>query len=310
MTTEIKTLVVDADAHVVESPRTWDFLDADEEKYRPALFSSPDRPQTEFWVVDGKPRGTKLPTLAEKQLEELSKRSGFNVVTAVAAREMDDVQLRLDHMDELGVDVQVLHNTLWISNVAELPDTEAVLTRCWNRWMADAYHKAQGRLRWSCVLPTMTISEALVQMRYCKENGAVAVCMRAHEGNRHLIDPYFYPLYEEAQRLDLAVVVPRLECGRVAVGAVEVSARQGVELLEPAGADSDELPRVHHERGAGAVPRPALGVHRGERAVGAVGGEGGPPPRAEAEATTCRTRYSRSTASTRRARRTTTCRSS
>ena len=53
----------------------------------------------------------------------------------------------------------------------------------------------------------MTISEAIVQMRYCKENGAVAVCLRAHEGNRHLIDPYFYPLYEEAQRLDMAIVV-------------------------------------------------------------------------------------------------------
>ena len=207
MTTEVKTLVVDADAHVVESPRTWDFLDADEEKYRPALFSSPDRPQSEFWVIDGKPRGTKLPTLAEKQLEELSKRSGYNVVTAVAAREMDDVQLRLNHMDELGVDVQVLHNTLWITNIAERPDTEAALTRCWNRWMADAYHKGQGRLRWSCVLPTMTMSEAIVQMRYCKENGAVAVCLRAHEANRHLVDPYFYPLYEEAQRLDLAIVV-------------------------------------------------------------------------------------------------------
>ena len=207
MATQTETLVIDADAHVVESARTWDFLDPDEERYRPALYGSPERPEQEFWFIDGKTRGTKLPTLAEKQLEEMSRRSGYNVVTAAAAREMDDVELRLNHMDELGVDAQVLHNTLWITNVAERPDTEAVLCRCWNRWMADVYRRGRGRLRWSCVLPTLTISESLVQMRDAKENGAVAVCLRAHEANRHLIDPYFYPLYEEAQRLDLAIVV-------------------------------------------------------------------------------------------------------
>ncbi len=200
-------LVVDADAHVVESPRTWDFLDADEERYRPSLFSSPDRPRQEFWVIDGKARGTKLPTLSEKQLEELSRSSGYNVVTPASSRQMDDVQLRLQHMDALGVDVQVLHNTLWITNIAEMPDTEAALCRCWNRWMADVYRQGEGRLRWSCVIPTMTISESIEQMRYVRNNGAVAVCLRAHEGGRHLIDPYFYPIYEEAQNLDLAIVV-------------------------------------------------------------------------------------------------------
>ena len=96
-------------------------------------------------------------------------------------------------MDALGVDVQVLHNTLWITNIAEMPDTEAALCRCWNRWMADVYRQGEGRLRWSCVIPTMTISESIEQMRYARNNGAVAVCLRAHEGGRHLIDPYFYP---------------------------------------------------------------------------------------------------------------------
>src|SRR5581483_276949 len=42
---------------------------------------------------------------------------------------------------------------------------------------------------------------------FAKQNGAAAVCMRPLEGERHLSDPYFYPLYEAAVELDLAVAV-------------------------------------------------------------------------------------------------------
>ena len=207
MTTEIGLRTIDADAHVVESPRTWDYLEDDEQRFRPALYTSPDRPQQEFWVIDGKVRGTKLPTLSEKQLEEFSRKSGYNVVTPVSARELDDVQLRLDHMDALGVDVQVLHNTLWITQIADRPETEAALCGAWNRWMADVHRQGGGRLKWTCVVPTMTLSESIREMRAARDNGGVGVCLRAHEAGRHLIDPYFYPIYEEAERLDMAVVV-------------------------------------------------------------------------------------------------------
>jgi predicted TIM-barrel fold metal-dependent hydrolase len=120
---------------------------------------------------------------------------------------MDDVSLRLKHMDELGVDVQVLHNTMYIEPVAQKPDSEAALARSWNRWLADIWKEGQGRLRWACVVPTMMLDEAVVQMRTAQENGAVAVFLRPVEGNRSLIDPYFYPIFEEASRLNMAIAV-------------------------------------------------------------------------------------------------------
>ena len=49
--------------------------------------------------------------------------------------------------------------------------------------------------------------EAVVQMREAKTNGAVAVCMRPLEGDRLLTNRYFYPIYEEASRLDLAIAI-------------------------------------------------------------------------------------------------------
>ena len=41
----VKTDVIDADAHVVENERVWDYLEADEEKYRPTLVAEPDNPE-------------------------------------------------------------------------------------------------------------------------------------------------------------------------------------------------------------------------------------------------------------------------
>ncbi len=199
--------VIDADAHVIETERTWDYLEPSEQRFRPLLFSSPHDPATQYWVIAGKIRGFRFPTLSEQQLRDLSQRAGRNMETPQAARELDDVELRLQHMDQLGIDIQVLHNTLWIEQVTQRPDMEAALCRSWNRWLAEVWKQGKGRLRWSCIVPTLMLDEALVQMRTAKDHGATAVCMRPLEGNRSLTDPYFYPIYEEASRLNLAVAV-------------------------------------------------------------------------------------------------------
>ncbi|MSP38460.1 MAG: hypothetical protein EXR70_08225 [Deltaproteobacteria bacterium] len=199
--------VIDADAHVLETERTWDYLEPAEEKYRPQLFSSPNNPR-QYWVVDGKIAGVRFLTLSERELQTMSERIGRNVETPQGARELHDVGLRLKHMDELGIDIQVLHNTMWIEQVSQHPDVQAALCRSWNRWLGDIWRQSQGRLRWSCVVPTMVIDEAIAQVKVAKQNGAVAVCLRPlEEGRRHLTAPYFYPLYETADQLDMAIAV-------------------------------------------------------------------------------------------------------
>ena len=207
MATQTKLQIIDADAHVLETEHSWDFLEPSEEKFRPQLLYSPNDPTRQYWSIEGHIRGLRSETLTEQQLKEESLRRGRNIATPQAARDMDDVSLRLKHMDELGVDVQVLHNTLWIRPVAEKPDVEAAMCRSWNRWMAEVWESGKGRLRWSCVLPTKMLDESILQMRTAKENGAVAVCMRPLEGDRSMLDPYFYPIYEEASRLDMAMAI-------------------------------------------------------------------------------------------------------
>ncbi len=200
-------MVIDADAHVVETEHTWDYLDESDKKFRPQLFQSSESSSAQYWFLDGKVIGFRNPTLTEQELEALSKETGRTLQTAKEARELRDVELRLQHMDKLGIDIQVLHNTLWIARVADRADAEIALCMAWNRWMADVWKRSKGRLRWSSVVPAMTISEALPQMRFARENGAVAVCLRPFEADRHLADPYFYPIYEEATRLNMAMAI-------------------------------------------------------------------------------------------------------
>ncbi len=198
--------VIDADAHVLETERTWDYLEPSEEKYRPQIYTTPGNPR-QSWVIDGKIAGFRFPTLSERELKAMSEKTGRNVETPQASRELDDVELRLRHMDELGIDIQVLHNTMWIEQVSDRPDVEASLCRSWNRWLADTWRQSHGRLRWSCVVPSMLLDEAVAQVKTARQNGAVAVCLRPLEEARHLADPYFYPLYETAANLDMAIAV-------------------------------------------------------------------------------------------------------
>ena len=205
--TQVKTDVIDADAHVVETERVWDYLEPSEEKYRPTLVPLPKNPQRQQWFLDGECLGSKFPAPNKEQAAEHLKRYGRVVDTPVESRELADVGLRLKHMDELGVDVQVLYNSMWITPVTNRADVEIALCWSWNRWMADVLKAGEGRLRWSCVVPALTPSEAIPQIRFAKEHGAVAVCMRPFEKDRMVTDPYFYSIFDEAQRLDMPIAV-------------------------------------------------------------------------------------------------------
>ena len=71
----------------------------------------------------------------------------------------------------------------------------------------DGGHLVEGkkRLRWAVQLPLLTMDAALDELRWSKGNGACAVFMRGIETNHVLHDPYFFPLYEEASRLNLPI---------------------------------------------------------------------------------------------------------
>ncbi len=218
MDTAVKLQVIDSDAHVVETDRTWDFLDPADEKYRPKLEVNPDDPFRGDWIIDGVRNPALVRKFTDDQIVKLSEKQGRDVATPQAAREMADIDLRLKHMDELGIDVQVLFSTIWLTSLTEKPDAEVALTRSWNRWLASIWKVSSNRLRWACILPMQSPDEAINQMREAQKNGAVAAFVRPFEGERVMTDPYFYPVYEEAQRLDMAMTVHISNANRANAG--------------------------------------------------------------------------------------------
>jgi uncharacterized protein len=198
---------IDADAHVIETERTWDFMDKADQKYRPILAQDGTSSEHSYWIIDGQVRMQGALARADrKKFEEFSEKAGRNVQARIEAVQMDDIGARLEQMDETGVDIQVLHTTLFLSQSTTNPKWEIPICWGYNRWLADVWKQGQGRLRWSAVLPLLSIPHALEQLHFAHENGAVAVLVRAIEGERLLHDPYFFPIYEEANSLNMAIV--------------------------------------------------------------------------------------------------------
>ena len=204
---QAKLSVIDADAHVIENDHTWDFLEPSEAKYRPKKKIDPDVPDAHYWEVNGRRGPPALTVEATEDAIEKAEKVGRRISTPRNSRLMEDVGARLNHMDALGIDIQVLHNTLFLYDMTEEPDGEAALTRSWNRWLAETWEMSDGRLPWSCLVPTRLLDEAKIQMRWAKEHGSVAVCLRPLEGERLITDPFFYPLLEEAERLDMSIAI-------------------------------------------------------------------------------------------------------
>jgi predicted TIM-barrel fold metal-dependent hydrolase len=191
---------IDADAHVLETPYSWDFMEESEKAFTPMVvtyaagqqkLSNEGNVQKEFWVVDGRIQ---------------PKEANVGVAnTTQDAREMRDIDARLKHMDELEIDVQVLYPTLFLRPLTLKAPVELALVKSYNRWLAEIWKKGKGRLRWVAMPPLLSMDKVRDELAWAKDNGACGVFMRGLECERVLSDSYFYPLYQAAEELDLPI---------------------------------------------------------------------------------------------------------
>jgi predicted TIM-barrel fold metal-dependent hydrolase len=185
-------LTIDADAHVIENESTWDFMLESERSFKPKIVGSNNARDTfDYWLVDGR----------------VIPRNNVERALPIAAREMSDLSVRIEHLRELGIDCQIIYPTFFITPVSRRPDIDLALSRSYNRWMAEIVKKAPDRFRWVLVPPLQSLEQLSEELKFGKENGACGVYMRGLEVERMLSDPYFYPLYEQASALDLPICV-------------------------------------------------------------------------------------------------------
>lgn len=205
---------IDVDSHVLEVPETWDHLDPAEREYRPQVVSFEPgsvirlgaRAQTsalpvtpsQLWVT-GDTWARYVPTHgALSPHVNMYEPSTLDLTNPAA---------RIEAMDALGIDVQVLFSTFYIGTELDNPLEEAALARSYNRWISERLTGFNDRLKWVVRPPLRLMERALEEIEYAAEHGAVGIHLRGMEHGYYLCDPYFFPIYERAQDLDLAILV-------------------------------------------------------------------------------------------------------
>ena len=195
--------VIDADTHVDECESTWAALEGTEfEKYIPVTVNLP----LEVNSHAGFRGSCERMWLVEDRMQNRAIRDEINHPLRVY-RELEDVPGRLAHMDEMGVDVQVIFPTFFIRYATDNAEAEWALTTTYNRWLAERCAGTNGRLRWAAVLPFLRPEAAAEELRWAKDNGACGFFKRGFDLNRSSTDPHFFPVYEEASALDLPLCI-------------------------------------------------------------------------------------------------------
>jgi predicted TIM-barrel fold metal-dependent hydrolase len=140
------------------------------------------------------------------QLYYRRNRSDELTQTTVDIRELYDVPARLKHMDEIGVDIQVVYPSILLHELTRRPEVEIGLCQAYNRWLSDRCKDSGGRLQWMAILPLRSMPDALAELKRVREDGAVGIQKRGYETDtRRAGDVYFHPLYEMAQDLDMPI---------------------------------------------------------------------------------------------------------
>ena len=194
--------VIDADTHVDETEATWAGLDGADSRFAPATMgpaldeierSHLNPARSRFWLVEGR-------------LQVRAVRDDIHHPLRTR-RELEDLEGRLLDMDEMGVDIQVLFPTFFIRYVPQNAEPEVALARSYNRWVAERCAQTNGRMRWVAVLPWLNAADAIEEMRWAKANGACGIFKRGFDLNKPMNDPHFFPVYQEANDLNLPVCV-------------------------------------------------------------------------------------------------------
>ncbi len=213
--------VIDADSHKCENPVLFlDYIDAPyrsrlsfvRDRYgeqririldRGSRSGSPDLVRL-FLQPEGWGKGTYRPYHAETTLGGL-----FN-------------RLRLAHMDREGIDHQVVYGSVALAFNSLLDvDLAVALCRAYNDYIFHDCEPHRRRLHPAAVLPLQDPVAAVAELRRCVlERGMLAVTIapnlpQPHPSApdhfpevripKHLSHPDFFPIYQEAERLDVAI---------------------------------------------------------------------------------------------------------
>jgi predicted TIM-barrel fold metal-dependent hydrolase len=123
---------------------------------------------------------------------------------------MTDPQARLSDMDSEGIDVAVLFGAGLAGTLPALDDAglAAALATARNSWLAEYCAADPRRIKGTAALPQQDIEASVTELgRSVRELGFVGASLLPNVKGRHLGDRFYFPLYAEAERLNVPICV-------------------------------------------------------------------------------------------------------
>jgi predicted TIM-barrel fold metal-dependent hydrolase len=198
--------IMDSDMHIIEPPNLWQrYIDPTFQDQAPRGWPGHENPSVLEVAGRVYPKQAALP---QENYQTMYGRLRERYEYAIARGY--DPGSQLDAMDKEGIDVAVLFPTRGLYALASddlEPDFTAAIARAYNDWLADFCSENPQRLLGAAMVPPHNLPAAVEETRRAvQEFGFKAIFMRPNVvGGRNWHDPYYDPLWAEAERLGIAV---------------------------------------------------------------------------------------------------------
>lgn len=198
-------LITDTDSHVIESEATWQYLDSKFTSRRPVPVTVPSDTSfldwNTFWVIDRQVRHFGATPIDGNVM---AARKSYSA----GVQQLTDVKGRVEAMDRMRVGKQLVHPSFTLSTLTEDPELEAALFASYNTFLANACAQSNGRIFFNAVVPYRSPDVAVAELRRLSGmEGIASVLVRGIEWDKPLDHPSHYPVFAEAERLGLPMVV-------------------------------------------------------------------------------------------------------
>ena len=201
-------LTIDSDGHLHEPFDLFDrYIEKEFHALRPRVIDMPGEPRDQGrWVAEGRvvPRipfsrgvgggGFNYPTPRHKQMKARD-------------NSLDDVPGRLDDLDLMGVDYQVVFPTslVWVFDL-DNAELAGAVCRAYNDYVAEQCSKASKRLNAIAMVPIQDPTGAAEEAkRAVGELGLAGVLLPGMVGNRPLHAPEYEPFFAAVDELDTPI---------------------------------------------------------------------------------------------------------
>ncbi len=115
----------------------------------------------------------------------------------------------LDALDAFGSEGVALYTTKGLAiGMVKNPEWALALTKAYNNWLYDRFLKVSPRLKGMALIPIQSPPDAVEELKRAVTQLGMVGAILPGGGLRPLLgDPFYYPLYEAAQELDVGLTV-------------------------------------------------------------------------------------------------------